>query len=386
MLVGRWVAVAGLLGVVATVAGPSAGAAESAVTQGGLVLPVGGQGTLFSAVDAVSSTDVWAVGQVNASAVAEHWDGQEWTSTPLPIPADDIAILTDVSASEANDVWASGIDDSAQSPDISLHWDGTSWTQVPVPNVKNAGFTTVLALSPNDVWMASAFSSAREAVVLHWDGTAWRVVKSPQVRFVSYTDIAGDGPDDVWFVGVLGQEQGTVAEHWDGTSISLVKSANPDRVANQLYGVAVTTGGDTWAVGSYGGGDTDGASGHLKAPHSLTEHLEGGRLKWFQPAPRPKKRAWLFGVSALNSTDIWAVGYQGPDTRIRGLIGHWDGKAWSAVDDGGVGDARQVQLLGVSALSANDVWAVGEIAHSSTSPLHLLTLHWDGTSWSRIPV
>jgi hypothetical protein len=36
--------------------------------------------------------------------------------------------------------------------------------------------------------------------------------------------------------------------------------------------------------------------------------------------------------------------------------------------------------MGIAAISANDIWAVGNIGINKT-----LTEHWDGTSWSSIP-
>src|SRR3954452_5628943 len=39
---------------------------------------------------------------------------------------------------------------------------------------------------------------------------------------------------------------------------------------------------------------------------------------------------------------------------------------------------------GVSALSANDAWAVGEY-DDLTGPLHSFASHWDGTGWTVVP-
>jgi hypothetical protein len=67
-------------------------------------------------------------------------------------------------------------------------------------------------------------------------------------------------------------------------------------------------------------------------------------------------------------------------------VEHWDGTNWSIIPspNPNPGVDRNSHLLGIAAISANDIWAVGDIGapfgHIST-----LTEHWDGTSWSIIP-
>jgi hypothetical protein len=67
------------------------------------------------------------------------------------------------------------------------------------------------------------------------------------------------------------------------------------------------------------------------------------------------------------------------------LILHWSGTAWTVVaspDHPGEED----ELLGVSAPSANDVWAVGDFVDrtASTPTATTLTLHWTGIVWSTV--
>src|SRR5262245_24452587 len=69
----------------------------------------------LNAVAALSSTDVWAVGQWQhfagtdySHALVEHWDGTSWTVIQTPHPSLPISILFGVAALSANDVWAVG--------------------------------------------------------------------------------------------------------------------------------------------------------------------------------------------------------------------------------------------------------------------------------------
>jgi hypothetical protein len=65
--------------------------------------------------------------------------------------------------------------------------------------------------------------------------------------------------------------------------------------------------------------------------------------------------------------DLWAVGGRGDgDTcyPFRSLIEHWNGTSWSVVSNPGVNT-----LFGVTALTANNVWAVAFHTSPSTSDI-----------------
>jgi len=87
-------------------------------------------------------------------------------------------------------------------------------------------------------------------------------------------------------------------------------------------------------------------------------------------------KVFLEGVAAVSPTDVWAVGAVG--TTIAGygsitvgLIEHYDGRVWCAVD---THDWTGNFLYAVAALSARDVWAVGDQIE-----------HWDGRAWTVVP-
>jgi hypothetical protein len=89
----------------------------------------------------------------------------------------------------------------------------------------------------------------------------------------------------------------------------------------------------------------------------------------------------LQGVSALSSTDAWAVGSVQTPTRARPLAEHWDGTAWHEVKT--PMDGRHIRLLrDVAAISHDDVWAVGTQISLGSGEVRSLTEHWDGASWT----
>src|SRR5690348_12217741 len=84
----------------------------------------------------------------------------------------------------------------------------------------------------------------------------------------------------------------------------------------------------------------------------------------------------LFDLDVLSETDIWAVGNFGHFVFPTPQVQHWDGVSWKVVP---VPEGVDGDLLGVSALAANDVWFVGGAATGGQS----LVFHWDGTSITR---
>ncbi|HUS14308.1 MAG TPA: S-layer homology domain-containing protein, partial [Chloroflexia bacterium] len=87
----------------------------------------------------------------------------------------------------------------------------------------------------------------------------------------------------------------------------------------------------------------------------------------------------LYGVTAVAANDAWAVGEQydsGLSSNVA-LMEHWNGSTWSVVPDSPYG----LSLRGVAAFAANDVWAVGWMGGYGFRPF---TEHWDGSSWTYV--
>jgi hypothetical protein len=113
----------------------------------------------------------------------------------------------------------------------------------------------------------------------------------------------------------------------------------------------------------------------------------GCALAWAQPAlgacgswqkvAGVATRGQLSGVSALSSTDVWAVGL---DRQQHTLVEHWNGSVWRRVASPDPG-RRNDTLSGVVAIAPDDVWAVGSFGLAHAAPL---VLHWDGSAWQRM--
>lgn len=169
---------------------------------------------------------------------------------------------------------------------------------------------------------------------------------------------------DIWGVGNTFTKLGyprTLTEHWNGSVWSRVASPNVLKGMNgdELSSVAAVSPQDIWAVG-YSSAAYDQA---------LVEHWNG--TQWsIVVAPDPAQEVRLFGVTAISANDVWAVGNYASQSDSGSLIEHWDGSSWSVVPN----PAKGV-LLSISAHTATDIWAAGFFFGT-------LIEHWDGKQWS----
>jgi hypothetical protein len=94
----------------------------------------------------------------------------------------------------------------------------------------------------------------------------------------------------------------------------------------------------------------------------------------------------LLGVTALSPADAWAVGeVSDPGGGPSPLVEHWDGDAWTVVPSPTTGEGAG--LAAVAGISSTDVWAVGRFNVGGTSEADGRTLveHWDGSEWTIMP-
>src|SRR5436190_12918041 len=186
----------------------------------------------------------------------------------------------------------------------------------------------------------------------------WSVVPSPNGSSSSgLSGVAVVSANDVWAVGSSGNQRSgaqTLIEHWNGSSWSVVTSPNPGSIYNTLYGVTAVSTTNVWAVGYYV--NTTGVT------QTLIEYWNGSSWSVVtSPSPATGNNE-LFSVSAASASSIWTVGFltnnssQTPSDQT--LIEHWNGKIWSVMKSPNPGSSSD-HLTGVTAVSASDAWAVG---------------------------
>jgi hypothetical protein len=160
-------------------------------------------------------------------------------------------------------------------------------------------------------------------------------------------------------------------EHWNGTQWSIVPSPNVGTDVAYLFKVSAVSASDIWAIGT-------------RNNRTLALHWDG--TQWSVVAtPNPgTNENYVVDVEAVSANDVWAVGYFRSGPPYQPLAIHWDGTSWSQVPSPNPGMYASL-LTAVDAISANDIWAVGYALATHGGPGHTLTMHWNGSAWSVVP-
>jgi hypothetical protein len=279
----------------------------------------------------------------------------------VPVPTDPFQNLTAIDGESPTDFWAVG--NASASPDrpTLLHWDGTGWFAPPL-HVKDGGLEDLAVISADDVWAVGDRAAGANTLIIHWDGSAWSRVPSPSPENHSnyLHGVSATSSTDVWAVGSSGYSDGLIA-HWDGRSWSVVAHP-PYHDQEEFRGVFAVAPDDAWVVG-------DQFSSFKERPIIL--HWDGA--VWSN-VPLPGARGLLEDVDGTGPNDVWAVGSKGAS-----LVYRWNGTDWTKL--GGILDQWQGDVLAVSAVTTDDVWAAG--VNQWSQPM---AAHWSGSRWLRTPV
>jgi hypothetical protein len=208
------------------------------------------------------------------------------------------------------------------------------------------------------------------------DASPWTVIPSPspstQANYLA--GVEAISATDAWAVGAWYRNTystpGTLTEHWDGTSWKVIKSPNSTQGYNEMRDVSAVSSTDVWAVGYHN-------QSSYASEKTMAMHWNGSAWSIVPTANIGRNANELFGVAAVSANDVWAVGFGGSVSNESGqaFIQHWDGVAWTRSPTPDIGRGFGV-FYDVEAVSANDVWAVG--SHDGAT----LIEHWDGSAWT----
>jgi hypothetical protein len=318
-----------------------------------------------------------------------------WKLVPSPNPgsANSIGGLV---AFSPNEVWGVGSASSSsyagcKGRTLAARWNGSAFVEVQAPfTAMCAAVNSVGGTSTQDIWAVGSTNEGRDTHLRHWDGTNWATVAGAAIqvppsggrrhRSTALYGITALSSTNVWAVGnaeYADFSNNTLVEHWNGSAWSLVPAAAA--TGSTLRAISAVSASDMWAVGS------GGSSGSATFA-TLIEHWNG--TQWsVVSSPNTNKLNYLRGVSAVSTNDVWAVGDAVKDpfdgfSVYRTLIQHWDGKTWTIVPAPNVGPDNN-SLAAVAARSTNDVWAVGYWDdRSGDIPIRrTLVEHWNGMRW-----
>ncbi len=322
----------------------------------------------------------------------EHWNGTEWVRVPSYNEGADENILRGVVAVSPNDVWAVGAyrDTSAsQWRSLVLRWNGTNWFRVSTPTAPgfNDELYSVSKGEGNSVWAVGFYeptSGDRQALAMRWTGAAWSLSYPPNPGgatmdhlLTSVSIVPGSSGNDVWAAGYYynGSDYRTLVVHWTGSSWSHVASTNPGASTdNFLMGVSATGPNDVWFSGYYGG---------FAASTPFTLRWTGSSFTT-PTTPSAGTGAQLFQIAALAPNNVWTVGYYYTSgSSARTLVEHWDGTSWSIVPSASPGHASG--LVALAAIDANNIWAGYVYVPVVGDPSHTLIERYDGSSFVQTP-
>jgi hypothetical protein len=228
--------------------------------------PVTSSGAVLNAVTVVDRGDVWAVGESltdgsTAQTLTEHWDGTAWTVVPSPDAGTQNNLLTGVAAVSSTDVWAVGefLNASHVFQTLTENWNGSSWNIVASPSkpAAEASLNSVAAASGGRyIWAVGETGS--HTLIEQWNGTSWIVVHSPS-RAGSTANILGGiaivNGSEAWAVGQTQDgatgAQSTLVEQWNGLNWTIVASPSPGAASALASATADPSSGQVWAVGHF---------------------------------------------------------------------------------------------------------------------------------------
>ncbi|MFF3666982.1 hypothetical protein [Microtetraspora malaysiensis] len=252
------------------------------------------------------------------------------------------------------------------------------WRVVPGTTLgpHGSGLVEVAATGPGDAWAVGYACTVEKHVpcpaIARWNGVQWKNATMPAYRYPAGYDsdiytfdaVSAASGNDVW---VVGNGRSVRVGHWNGGSWSMYR---PFGVAEnyQLSDVEVAR-GRVWFAGT-----TNDDRGIILSWNGRTgftsESIHNGTLA---------------AVSARSRTgEIWAVGHSTDGPLVVRGTGKAGAMGWSEIS---VPRTPEGALTQVWPISAADVWAIGHIgAGRDLASAKPLMLHFDGRSWTRVPL
>jgi hypothetical protein len=263
---------------------------------------------------------------------------------------------------------------------------------------------TIAAVMAGPVIGAATPGSASAATTARW-----RVSFVSQNGNSDITDIAAVSARDVWAVGNIAPLGAAapvpIVRRWNGKAWR--KVTLPSKFSHaQLFAVAASSPTDVWVFGQWR--NSKGLDGHAFALRWSRTWNVVGFWKTFNLLSNAvvfgPKNVWAFGdagvrhfngqgwttfklpyslnrASAISANDIWAVGRD--KTTAAPVLARWHNGKWAlrqlpAITSGPPGPA----VIDVLARSDQDVWVVGGTV-TGMGGLRPLSLHWHAGAWTQ---
>jgi hypothetical protein len=275
-------------------------------------------GSQLNSVSCISANACIAVGESASLPLAERWDGTRWTLLKPILKTIDDGAFNGVSCTVADACTAVGgaglrpADDATVA--LAERWDGTQWTvqTVPDPAGNAAGainqFAAVSCSSATACIATGTHAQVAngifEPMAQGWDGSSWSIENTPALNTPALPEESAnlDSVSCTSASACIAVAFGHAAEQWDGTHWTL-QSLPPDLVGEGAFAaVSCTSPLACTAVGFGASPVADFWNGTIWSPDSLPI-----------PPGDSGSLAELNGVSCTSATACTAVG-----TRLTG--------------------------------------------------------------------
>lgn len=275
-----------------------------------------------------------------------------WRAFPAPRFAR--ASLNGLAPVGRRDLWAAGNGYRGNAPTqvIVEHWDGRRWRGTRLP--VQGSINAVSATSNDDVWVVGSQATRGKPLILHRGPQGWAETPTPLAADGVLWDVVALRPNNAWAVGEAPGAGGETALilHWDGTSWTRI--ALPANLETPLRGIAAVSTDDLWAVGP--------SEETLDGLVPVVVHWNG--TAWHRLVAE-KPRVDLVGVTVVSARDLWFSGGTAGTNR-RGVVVHGDGSGFHLVHT-----ASSTDSFDAVAVAGHEAWAVGSTEIE----------RWDGRRW-----
>lgn len=319
----------------------------------------------------IGSSDIWAVG---AGGTILRNSAGTWRVLTSPVGAGNMMVpppvppldLLSVHFTAPSDGWAVGANGTI------IKYDGITWSTYQTAPIVPNNLTSVYTISPTDGWAVGA-----NGTILRLTSSGWNVVATcggpTCLQNVTLRSVFELSTGEAWAVGDAsgaGAGAATIL-HWVPPGPWSQVASNTPNGANLNSVFFLADGSEGWAVGNSG-------------TTTLIDHWKSG--VWTVVSYNPPISGTLVLDSVVivgnNPSNVWTTG---TSSAIGGIALHYDGTIWEPVPLNQVGLTTWT-AIGFVPGSTKDAWIVGGVAGPAAGPPGGQTLHWDGITWTDIPL
>jgi hypothetical protein len=350
----------GIVGLLAPVAAPGAGASVTAprgVVPGSWQIVTTAMNTSFNGVSCVGPMFCLTVGDTPTGPQAATWDGSAWHQVSGFAVQNGAADLMFEGVSCVTPSWCLAVGRQANSSHFTVPlaetWNGSTWASVPTPNPVTSSFFTGASCTSTTFCEVVGLVDGGGAVLQQWNGSGLTAQNPPNGVGVG-SFLKGVDCIAKWCMAVgLSNTQALALSYNGAWAVSPLGAVAPN---GQLDGVSCATTTMCVAVGDQPSGPTTS---------NLVEQWNGKTNTWHAtsaPSASPAFGDGLNSVSCLGPTSCVAGGFFYTDNTSSNFLSEidaWNGSAWSLQNAPVPALSTEDDINGVDCITNDRCFAVG---------------------------